>query len=66
MISSRRLLPVGETRLFQILLVWFPATRYHSLVSDDSDHYFDGASVSHCGRETCRCSADNYSRRRHP
>ncbi|KAH0870894.1 hypothetical protein HID58_077916 [Brassica napus] len=32
MISSRGLLPVGETRLFQILLVWFPTTRYHSLV----------------------------------
>ncbi|CAF2095915.1 BnaA05g10290D [Brassica napus] len=57
MISSRRLLPVGETRLFQILLVWFPTTR---------DRYFDGASVSHCGRKTCVCSADNYSRRRHP
>lgn len=46
-----------ETRLFQILLVWFPTTR---------DRYFDGASVSHCGRKTCVCSADNYSRRRHP
>ena len=43
--------------MFQILLVWFPTTR---------DRYFDGASVSHCGRKTCRCSADNYSRRRHP
>ncbi|KAG2238339.1 hypothetical protein Bca52824_092437 [Brassica carinata] len=38
-------------------VVWFLTTR---------DHYFDGASVSHCGRETCRCSDDNYSRRRHP
>ncbi|KAF3577627.1 hypothetical protein DY000_02031127 [Brassica cretica] len=49
MISSRRLLPLGETRLFQILTVWFPKNR---------DRNFDGASVSYCGRETCRCSAD--------
>ncbi|CAN6878847.1 unnamed protein product [Brassica oleracea] len=61
MISSRRLLPVGASLISGFrrldITVWFLTTR---------DHYFDGASVSHCGRETCRCSADNYSRRRHP
>ncbi|KAH0853392.1 hypothetical protein HID58_093167 [Brassica napus] len=44
MISSRRLLPVGETRLFQILLVWFPATRYHMLTTIAED---DIPNISH-------------------